>query len=64
MGLGILTTELIAWPFVNVLADSFKRNWNYLLVCAGAILCRFLIVVGLLPAFHALHVTKVSADHR
>jgi len=59
VGLSILATELSALTFVNVPADSFKGDCNYLQMYAGAILGRLLIVVALLPAFYAARVTTV-----
>jgi len=59
VGLSILATELSAVTFVLVPADSFRTDWTYLQMYAGAILGRVLIAVLLLPAFYGRSVTTV-----
>jgi len=59
VGLSIIATEVSALTFINVPADSFRGNWNYLQMYAGALVGRFVIVVLLLPAFYGGAVTTV-----
>ena len=59
VGLSIVATEVSALTFINVPADSFRGDWNYLQMYAGAFLGRMLIVCLLLPAFFGGAVTTV-----
>ncbi len=59
VGLSIIATEVSALTFINVPADSFWGDWNYLQMYAGAFVGRMLIVVLLLPAFYGGAVTTV-----
>ena len=59
VGLSIVATEVSALTFINVPADSFRGDWNYLQMYAGALAGRLLIVLLLLPAFYGGGVTTV-----
>jgi len=59
VGLSIIATEVSALTFVMVPADSFRGDWSYLQMYAGAFLGRVLIVLFLLPAFYGSAVTTV-----
>lgn len=59
VGLSIIATEVSALTFINVPADSFQGDWNYLQLYAGAFLGKVLIVLLLLPAFYGGSVTTV-----
>ena len=59
VGLSIVATEVSALTFINVPADAFRCDWNYLQMYAGAFLGRILIVMLLLPAFYGGSVTTV-----
>lgn len=59
VGLSIIATEVSALTFINVPADAFRGDWNYLQMYAGAFLGRILIVMLLLPAFYGGSVTTV-----
>jgi SSS family transporter len=59
VGLSIIATEVSALTFVTVPADSFRGDWNYLQMYAGAFIGRVLIVLLLLPAFYGGAVTTV-----
>lgn len=59
VGLSIVATEVSALTFINVPADSFAGDWNYLQMYAGAFLGRVVIVLLLLPAFYGGSVTTV-----
>jgi Na+/proline symporter len=59
VGLSIVATEVSALTFINVPADSFLGDWNYLQMYAGAFLGRVVIVLLLLPAFYGGAVTTV-----
>lgn len=59
VGLSLVATEVSALTFINVPADSFRGDWNYLQMYAGAFLGRMLIVYLLLPAFFGGAVTTV-----
>jgi SSS family transporter len=59
VGLSIIATEVSAITFIAVPASSFKDNWAYLQMYAGAFLGRILIIYLLLPAFYGGRVTTV-----
>ena len=59
VALSILATELSALTFVGVPADSYRGDWTYLQMYAGALLGRILIAYLLLPAFYGSSVTTV-----
>lgn len=59
VALSIIATEVSVVTFVAVPGDSFRGDWNYLQMYAGAFLGRVLIVLLLLPAFYGGAVTTV-----
>ncbi len=59
VGMSIIATEVSALTFINVPADAFKGDWNYLQMYAGSFIGRVLIVFFLLPAFYGSAVTTV-----
>ncbi|MHC4696652.1 MAG: sodium:solute symporter family transporter [Planctomycetota bacterium] len=59
VGMSIIATEVSALTFINVPADAFKGDWNYLQMYAGSFVGRVLIVFFLLPAFYGSAVTTV-----
>ncbi len=59
VGMSIIATEVSALTFINVPAEAFKGDWNYLQMYAGSFVGRVLIVFFLLPAFYGSAVTTV-----
>ncbi len=59
VGLSIIATEVSALTFISVPADSYRGDWNYLQMYAGAFIGRMLIILLLLPAFYGNSVTTV-----